>query len=76
MSKYCPTANTITNCTENCKDCAKEIYRDLKGMVGQADYISEQGIKDRIGENAFELLKQYNLIECCTVIQGHKMYAL
>lgn len=76
MSKYCPTANQITNCTENCKNCAKEIHRDLKGMTDKADYISEQGIVDRIGENAFEMLKQYGFIEYCTTIQGHKMYAI
>ena len=76
MSKYCPMANATTNCTENCKDCARECYRDLKGVVGKADYISEQGIKERVGESTFELLKRYNFIECCTVIQGHKMYAL
>ena len=76
MSKFCKTANKITNCTESCQGCAKEIYRDLKGMVGKADYISEQGIKDRIGANAFEMLKEYGFIECCTVIQGQKMYAL
>lgn len=24
MSKYCPLANDITNCTENCKYCLEE----------------------------------------------------
>ena len=24
MSKYCPIADEITNCTENCKDCLQE----------------------------------------------------
>ena len=76
MSKLCPMCGQVTNCTENCKDCAKEVYRDLKGMVGKADYISEQGIKDRIGNKAFELLKEYSFIECCTIIQGQKMYAI
>ena len=58
------------------KTQAREIYRDLKGMVGKADYISEEGIKDRIGKQGFDALRVYSFIEYCTTIQGHRMYAL
>lgn len=76
MSKYCKTANAFTPCTEHCKDCAKEAYDDLKAQLGKAEYISEDGIKSRIGEGSFELLKEYGLIETCGVIDGTKVYAL
>lgn len=58
------------------KTQAREIYRDLKGMVGKADYISEEGIKDRIGKQGFDALRKHSFIEYCTTIQGHRMYAL
>ena len=30
MSKYCPIAEEITNCTDNCKDCLEEEERKEK----------------------------------------------
>lgn len=74
--KYCFTADQLTPCTEHCKDCAREIYRELKEMLGKAEYVSEDGIIDRIGERAFYVLKQYGLIETCGVLDGTKIYAL
>ena len=74
--KFCKTANAFTPCTDNCKDCAREAYNDLKAQVGKADYISESRIKDLIGESTFELLKEYGFIETCGVIDGTKVYAL
>ena len=76
MSKYCATAGCVTNCTEECKNCAKEIYRDLKGMAGSAELVTEEAIKNDLGEGAFELLRKYELIECCGVINGTKRYAI
>ena len=76
MSKYCPTAKRETNCTDNCKDCARAIYHDLKAKLSKADYVSEQGIKSRIGEEEFNLLREYGFIEYCTTIQEQKMYAI
>ena len=76
MAKYCIIAGNTTNCTENCKDCAKECYRDLKGMAGKSEYVSEEAIRNDLGNGAFEILREYNLIEYCTTIQGHKMYAI
>lgn len=74
--KYCLMCNTNTNCTENCRDCAKEAYRDLKGMAGKAEYVSEEAIKNDLSDGAFELLRNYGFIEYCTTIQNHKMYAI
>ena len=74
--KYCFTADQLTPCSEHCKDCAKDIYNDLKEAFGKAEYVSEDGIIDRIGERAFYVLKLYGLIETCGVIDGTKVYAL
>ena len=86
--QYCYTSQTETNCTEDCRQClreelkmktqnqAKEIYRDLKGMTGKADYVSEEAIRNDLGDEAFEALKQYGYIEYCTAIHGRKMYAI
>lgn len=75
MSKLCLMCNEETNCTENCRDCAKEAYRDLKGMHKES-FIGEKAIKADIGSGAFELLKRYGFIEYFATIQGHKMYAI
>ena len=60
----------------NNKSRAHEMYRDLKGMSGKADYVSEDAIKNNLGVEAFELLKEYGYIEYCTTIQGRRMYAI
>ena len=74
--RYCETAKTFTNCTENCKDCARDIYNDLKAQLGKAEYISEDGIKERVGEDTFYMLRKYGFIESCGVLDGTKIYAL
>jgi hypothetical protein len=74
--KVCPLTNDRTKCTEHCRDCAKECYRYLKGMSGRADYVSEEAIRNDLGNEAFELMRKYNFIEYCTTIQGRKMYAI
>lgn len=58
------------------KTQTQEIYRDLKGMTGRADYVSEEAIRNDLGHKAFEALKHYGFIEYCTTIQGRKMYAI
>ena len=55
---------------------AKEAYRDLKGMAGKAEYVSEEAIRNDLGDDAFEALKYHGFIEYCTTIQGKKMYAI
>ena len=54
----------------------EEIYRDLKGMTNKADYVSEEAIRNDLGNKAFEALRHYGFIEYCTTIQGKKMYAI
>ena len=54
----------------------KEIYRDLKGMTDRADYVSEEAIRNNLGNKAFEALRHHGFIEYCTTIQGRKMYAI
>lgn len=54
----------------------KEIYRDLKGMTGKSDYVSEEAIRNDLGNEAFESLRHHGFIEYCTTIQGRKMYAI
>ena len=76
MSKLCLMCGATTNCTENCKDCARETYRDLKGMVGKAEFVTEEAIKNDLTDGAFELMRHYGFIECCGVLNGHKMYAV
>ena len=76
MAKYCPMCDANTNCTDDCKDCVREAYNDLKAQLGKAEYISEDGIKDRVGEMMFDLIKQYGFIESCGILEGTKIYAL
>lgn len=54
----------------------QKIYRDLKGMTGNADFISEQAIKNNLGDEAFNALKYYKLIKYCTTIQDKNIYNL
>lgn len=76
MSKYCIMADAETHCTDNCRRCVEEAYRDLKGMAGKAEFVTEEAIKNDLGNGAFEGLREYGFIECCGVIQGKKMYAI
>ena len=76
MAQYCYHTGKRTNCTDRCKDCAKEMYHDLKDMVGKAEYVSEEAIRNDLGDRAFEMLKEFGYIECCTVRDGRKMYAI
>jgi hypothetical protein len=55
---------------------AKEFYSDLKSRTGKADYVSEEAIRNNLGNEAFETLKYFGFIELCTVIQGKRMYAI
>ena len=54
----------------------QEIYRDLKGMAGKADYVSEEAIRNDLGDEAFHSLRHHGFVEYCTTIQGRKMYAI
>ena len=58
------------------KDRAKEMHRDLKGMSGKAEYVSEQAIRKELGDEAFHLMKVYGFIEYCATLHGIRMYAI
>lgn len=76
MAKLCPMCNEMTNCTENCKDCAREAYNDLKDKAGNAEFVSEEAIRNDLTDEAFELMRKYNFIEFCGVVGGRRMYAI
>ena len=54
----------------------KEMHRDLKGMCGQEDYVSEQYVKDALGATAFNVLKECGYIKYRTTIKGIAFYTL
>lgn len=58
------------------KDRAKEMHRDLKGLSGKAEYVSEMAIRKELGDEAFHLMREHGFIEYCTTIRGIKMYAI
>ena len=76
MAKLCPMCNEMTNCTENCKDCAREAYNDLKDKAGNAEFVSEEAIRNDLTDEAFELMRKYNFIEFCGIVGGSRMYAI
>ena len=76
MAQYCYTSGTRTNCTDRCEDCAKEMYRNLKGMTGRAEFVSEDAIRNDLGDRAFEMLREFGYIEFCGIVGGRRMYAI
>ena len=52
------------------------MYRDIKGMMGKAEFVSEMAIRNAVGDEAFDALRHYGFIEYCATIQGKKMYAI
>ena len=76
MAKYCTICGQDTNCTDSCKICAKETYDDLRRKAGRAEFVSEEAIRNDLGDGAFELLKEFGHIEFCGVVGGKRMYAI
>lgn len=77
MSRICPETGAETRCTERCAECAREMYRDLKGMAGNAELVTEEAIINDLGESAFNMLKEYSYIEHCRVDElGRHWYAI
>lgn len=59
------------------KSQAREIYRDLIGMSGGAELVTEEAIRTDLGNEAFEALRQYGFIEHCRVDEsGRHWYAI
>ena len=55
---------------------AKEIYRNLKVMAGKAEIVSEEAIRNDLGDEAFSILRYHGFIEYCATRGGIKMYAI
>ena len=64
------------NCTDRCRDCAKSEYDELKKKAGKSEYVSEEAIRTELGNGAFELLKRFEYIEFCGIINNTRMYAI
>lgn len=77
MSRICPETGAETRCTERCAECAKEIYQNLKVMAGKSELATQEAIVNDLGENAFNMLKEYGFIEHCRVDEdGRHWYAI
>jgi hypothetical protein len=73
----CPETGNETRCTERCAECAKEMYRDLKGMTGSAEIVTKEAIINDLGARAFEMLRDHHYIEHCRVDEsGRHWYAI
>ena len=74
--RICQLTDEQTRCTENCKDCARDYYHDLKEMAGNAEFVTEEAIRNDLGDGAFEMLRKYDFIEYCATIEGRRLYAI
>lgn len=75
--RICPETNEPTKCTENCRDCAKELYAELREKAGNAELVTADAICNDLGENALNMLKSHNFIEHCRVDElGRHWYAI
>ena len=75
--RICPETNEPTKCTENCRDCAKEIYGELREKAGRAELVTADAICAEFGENALDMLKTHGFIEHCRVDEcGRHWYAI
>ena len=72
----CYYSGNATNCTDRCRDCAKDEYQNLKQKTGRAEFVAEDAIRNDLGNGAFELLKEFKHIEFCGVVNGTRMYAI
>lgn len=55
---------------------AQAIYHTLKGMTGKAELVSEDAIRNDLGDHTFEALRHHGFIEYCATLQGTRMYAI
>jgi hypothetical protein len=75
--QICELTDKSTKCTEHCRECAKDLYKDLKAMAGRAELVTEEAIVNDLGENALGMLRQYGFIEHCRVDElGRHWYAI
>ncbi len=77
MSRLCPETGNSIHCTENCRDCAKDLYAELLKKTGNAELVTEEAIVNELGRNALDMLKMYSFIEHCRVDElGRHWYAI
>lgn len=69
-----PNGNYVSNNQDYIK--AKEIYSGLREAFEKADALYEDTIVAHCGRDGFELLREYNFIEYCAVLECGKLYAL
>ena len=69
-----PDKNYVSNNPDYNK--AKEIYGELREEFEKADALYEDTIITHCGQEGLELLREYNFIETCAVLEGRKLYAL
>lgn len=75
--RICPDTNHTTQCTDLCRDCAKEMWKELKEKAGSAELVTKEFICDNLSENAFNMLRMYGHIEHCRVDEaGRHWYAI
>lgn len=75
--RVCPDTNQPTKCIDLCRDCAKEMWKELKGIAGAAELVTKDYICRNLGENAFNMLRMYGHIEHCRVDElGRHWYAI
>lgn len=55
---------------------AEKFHIELKKRAGLAEFVAEEAIINELGAEALYQLKKHNLIECCGVLNGKKMYAI
>ena len=72
----CLIAGSVTHCPDRCRDCAKEEYAILKRKMGNAEFASEEFLREKFGSGVIDLLKEFNHIEFCGVVNGTRMYAI
>ena len=69
-----PNGNYVSNNQDYNK--AKEIYSDLRDEFAKADALYEDTIVAHCGQEGLQLLREYNFIEACAILDGRKLYAL
>ena len=52
------------------------LYHVLKGLVGKAELVSEEAIKNELGEKEFNSLRHHGFIEYCGTLNNCRMYAV
>lgn len=75
--RICEETGYATKCTDHCRDCAREFYKELQNKCGQAELVTEAFVIKAVGLPALSMLKSYGFIEHCRVDEyGVHWYAV